>query len=75
MCGVQQFTIVNSSNSEEISSANDRRIFNDNGSTEAFAGAVLRTRLYAAALPAGQVALLNRTDYTDIPLSSRRTFS
>jgi hypothetical protein len=60
--GVQRFSFVDSGNNGVLSSANDLRFFKDNGSAEESGGAVARIRLYAAAMPAGQVALLDRVD-------------
>lgn len=65
--GAQQFSFVDAANNGVISGANDLRFFKDNGSTEESAGAVARIRLYAAAMPAGQVALLDRTDCASVP--------
>ena len=65
--GMQQFSFVDSGNQGVLSSANDLRFFKDNGNTEESGGAVARIRLYAAAMPAGQVALLDRTDCAGVP--------
>ncbi len=59
--GVQQFSFADNSNYGVLTSANDLRFFKDDG-TEESGGAVARIRLYAAAMPAGQVALLDRVD-------------
>jgi hypothetical protein len=65
--GVPQISFTDSSGYGVISSANDLRFFKDDGSTEESGGAVARIRLYAAAMPAPQVALLDRTDCAGVP--------
>ncbi|MBC8094913.1 MAG: LamG domain-containing protein [Akkermansiaceae bacterium] len=71
--GVEQFSFVDSGNQGVISSANDLRFFKDNGVEES-AGAVARIRLYAAAMPPEQVALLDRTDCITAPYFLRPYF-
>ncbi|MGC3957430.1 MAG: hypothetical protein QM813_05555 [Verrucomicrobiota bacterium] len=64
--GVQQFSFTDSSNYGVIS-ANELRFFKDDGATEESGGAVARIRLYAAAMPPAQIALLDRTDCFGVP--------
>ncbi len=71
--GVQQFSFVDSGNNGVISSANDLRFFKDNGVEES-AGAVARIRLYSAAMPPEQVAMLDRTDCNTAPYFLRPYF-
>jgi hypothetical protein len=59
--GVQQLTFVDASLRAVLTGANDLRCFKDDSGEES-GGAVARIRLYAAAMPAGQVALLDRVD-------------
>jgi hypothetical protein len=65
--GVQQFSFVDTTGNGVISGANDLRFFKDNGNAEETSGAVARIRLYAQAMPPGQVALLDRTDCGGVP--------
>jgi hypothetical protein len=58
--GAQQFSFADTGGNGIISAANRLIFFKDNGTTEESGGAVARIRLYAAAMPAVQVALLNR---------------
>ncbi len=60
--GVQQFNFADTANYGVLNSANDLRFFKDDGATEESGGAVARIRLYAAAMTAGQVVLLDRVD-------------
>ena len=64
--GAQQFSFADSSNYGVLSSANDLRFFKDDGAEES-SGAVARIRLYAAAMPPAQVALLDRTTCAGVP--------
>ena len=59
--GVQQFNFADNNNYGVISSANDLRFFKDDSTSDDDSGAIARIRLYAAAMPPGQVALLDRT--------------
>ncbi|MCC6823424.1 MAG: LamG domain-containing protein, partial [Verrucomicrobia subdivision 3 bacterium] len=65
--GTPQFSFTDSAEYGVLTSANDLRFFKDDGTTEESGGAVARIRLYAAAMPAGQVALLDRTDCAGVP--------
>ncbi len=64
--GGPQLSFVDTALRGVLTSANDLRFFKDD-STEESGGAVARIRLYAAAMPAGQVALLDRTDCAGVP--------
>ena len=59
--GVQQFNFADNNNYGVISSANDLRFFKDDSTSDDDSGAIARIRLYDAAMPPGQVALLDRT--------------
>ena len=72
--GMPQFSFVDSGNNGVISSANDLRFFKDDGTTEESGGAVARIRLFNAAMPAGQVALLDRTTCGGLPYFLRPYF-
>lgn len=72
--GVQQFSFVDSSGYAIISSANDLRFFKDNTAVNDTSGAVARIRLFAAAMPAAQVAVLDRTDCSATPQFLRPYF-
>jgi len=65
--GVRQLSFVDTSLRGVLTSANDLRFFKDDGATEESGGAVARIRLYAAAMPTAQVALLDRTDCASVP--------
>lgn len=65
--GVQQFSFTDSSGYGIISGSSDLRFFKDNTAADDSSGAVARLRLFAAAMPAAQVALLDRTDCFGVP--------
>ncbi len=65
--GALQFSFVDNSAYAVISSANALRFFKDDGAEQS-AGDVARIRLYPAAMTAGQVALLERTDCAGAPV-------
>jgi uncharacterized repeat protein (TIGR02543 family) len=66
--GLQQFSFTDTSDNAVISAANALRFFKDNNNlSEESAGEVARIRLYAAAMTAAQVALLDRTDCQGVP--------
>ena len=72
--GIQQFSFADNSGYGIISEANTLRFFKDDGSTEESGGAVARIRLYPAAMPAAQVALLDRADCFGVPYFQRPFF-
>ncbi len=65
--GVQQFSFADSGGYGIISGANALRFFKDDTAADDSGGAVARLRLFAAAMPAAQVALLDRTDCFGAP--------
>jgi len=66
--GVQQFSFNDSATQYGvISGANDLRFFKDDTTADDSSGAVARIRLYAAAMPPAQVALLDRTTCAGVP--------
>jgi len=72
--GIQQFSFTDSNGYAIINSANDLRFFKDNTASDDSSGAVARIRLFAAAMPAPQVAFLDRTDCSAIPRFLRPYF-
>ncbi len=69
--GIRQFSFTDTSLYGVISSANALRFFKDDGATEESGGAVARIRLYPAAMPDAQVALLDRADCFALPYFQR----
>ena len=65
--GAQQFSFVDSGGDGILSSANDLRFFKDYTGVNESSGAVARIRLYPAAMPPGQVALLDRSLCGGVP--------
>lgn len=65
--GAQQFSYVDTGGDGILSSANDLRFFKDYTGVNESSGAVARIRLYAAAMPPAQVALLDRTTCAGVP--------
>ena len=68
--GVEQFTFIDTEGEAELGAGNALRFFRDNG-TEGSAGAVARIRVYNVALPATEVAALDRLpDTGSVPTHS-----